>query len=219
MFKDYQKINKEKVILYISKINKNFDYKTFVKKHNLDLKTLKKYKINSNQKFVSFVLKKMIWNNFVKNEENQNFEIKFNEFGKPFFENSRIHFNISHSHNYVIAAVSNEQIGIDIEKEKIVKLGISKFLLNPNDDEFYKTNLLECWNVKEAFSKLLGIGMTTFFSNFLIKNNTIQYLDNHAFFLKMILDQNKKICIASYQEIDKKNIKIIEIDNNYQDFF
>ena len=39
------------------------------------------------------------------------------KFGKPFLENQK-HFNISHSHGVIVVAVSDDEIGVDIEKKK-----------------------------------------------------------------------------------------------------
>ena len=36
--------------------------------------------------------------------------------GKPYFENLPVHFNISHSYPYVVCAICDCAVGIDIEK-------------------------------------------------------------------------------------------------------
>ena len=56
--------------------------------------------------------------NFIKEKYNIAGDVKVDKFGKPYFEDTDIHFNISHSGCYVIAAVSDEDIGIDIQKIK-----------------------------------------------------------------------------------------------------
>ena len=43
-------------------------------------------------------------------------ELTENPFGKPYFKDTNIFFNISHSNNLVACAVSTQNIGIDIEK-------------------------------------------------------------------------------------------------------
>ena len=42
--------------------------------------------------------------------------ISLGEHGKPFFENSNIHFNISHSGKYTLCAIGNTPVGIDIQE-------------------------------------------------------------------------------------------------------
>jgi 4'-phosphopantetheinyl transferase len=41
--------------------------------------------------------------------------LKISEYGKPYVSGNKIHFNISHSGNYLICGVSNYEIGVDIE--------------------------------------------------------------------------------------------------------
>ena len=46
----------------------------------------------------------------------ESIQFTHNRYGKPFLENSNIHFNMSHSHNIVCYGIAlNNQIGIDIE--------------------------------------------------------------------------------------------------------
>lgn len=50
--------------------------------------------------------------------KNKNIEFSVNEFGKPYLKDnlSNFHFNLSHTKNAVVVAVSNQEIGVDIEK-------------------------------------------------------------------------------------------------------
>lgn len=64
--------------------------------------------------------------NFIKEKYNIAGDVKVDKFGKPYFEDTDIHFNISHSGCYVIAAVSDEDIGIDIQKIKATSIELLK---------------------------------------------------------------------------------------------
>jgi phosphopantetheinyl transferase len=92
------------------------------------------------------------------------FEIRYDDGGKPYFENGKLSFSISHSENHVAVIVSEKkQIGIDLqcvtEKALLIK---NKFL---SEQEF---NLLKAvfsdqilaasagWVIKEACYKWLG---------------------------------------------------------------
>lgn len=84
--------------------------------------------------------------------------------GKPSFENLRdFHFNISHSGELQVIAVSDQPIGVDIEKLKTVNLNIAnRFCKDELDyiterDSNYR--LLEIWTKKEAYLKYLGEGL------------------------------------------------------------
>jgi phosphopantetheinyl transferase len=86
-----------------------------------------------------------------------------NECGKPFFSDSDVKFNISHSKGYVACAVSlGEELGVDIEAtqfpvEKVEKLAKRYF------SESEQKDILSCpkifsrkWTEKEAKAKFFG---------------------------------------------------------------
>ena len=86
------------------------------------------------------------------------YELSYTEKGKPYIDNLKYHFNISHSNEYVVCAVSDKEVGIDIEmiKDKIIKIK-PKITDEDIDDP---NRLTELWTLKESFIKYLGIGIT-----------------------------------------------------------
>ena len=95
-------------------------------------------------------------------------EISLSKNGKPFFKNSKIFFNYSHSKNYVSCAISLSEVGIDIEEinsnisDKVAK----KYL----DDEKNPSKRLQMWVKKESYSKLKGLGFQIDFKNIDLNN-------------------------------------------------
>ena len=76
----------------------------------------------NDQQIISDISKKM-----VEYAIDQMYDVKINwqemkqtSYGKPYIENSDIYFNISHSGSYILCAVGNEEVGVDIE-------GVHKF--------------------------------------------------------------------------------------------
>lgn len=86
--------------------------------------------------------------------------------GKPYIPTLPF-FNISHSFPYVVCAVSNKEVGVDIEKISRMKTTLSRQILSAAEYENSETvsgaallNLLcEKWVRKEAYLKMLGIGL------------------------------------------------------------
>ena len=83
--------------------------------------------------------------------------------GKPYFKQSSIYFNVSHSKGYVACCVSDEcDVGVDIEAseiapEKSVKL--AKRFFTESQAEAVKRNpqiFTEIWSEKESEAKLFG---------------------------------------------------------------
>ena len=106
--------------------------------------------------------------NFIKEKYNIAGDVKVDKFGKPYFEDTDIHFNISHSGCYLFAAVSDEDIGIDIQKIKSDKHRIAEKNFLPSecayineieDEKINQQRFCEIWTIKEAYLKNIGIGL------------------------------------------------------------
>ena len=102
-------------------------------------------------------------------EANYNINIKdielvYNENGKPSIKDSNIHFSLSHSNNIVILAVSDHEIGIDIELISDVKDNLVKKVLTKEELNIYSKlrskeknkYFFEVWTSKEASIKAIG---------------------------------------------------------------
>ncbi len=95
-------------------------------------------------------------------------KIKYNEHGKPFFEHGPC-FSVSHSKNIAILAVSENNIGADIEGAKAVSEAVIKRCFTEEEQiyAFLSTqNTLYVWTAKEAVLKLLGCGFSFSPKNF-----------------------------------------------------
>lgn len=100
------------------------------------------------------------------------------EIDKPYFKNSDVKFSISHSEDYVAVAVSDNEIGVDIEKitDKSRDNMIDRFFL-PSEQEFYynsedKAAFAVLWTRKEAYLKYTGKGITEGLSGYDVTKNT-----------------------------------------------
>lgn len=91
-------------------------------------------------------------------------KISTNEFGKPVADNGK-KFNISHSGQYVLFALSENEVGCDIQKvgyvratemAKIIFCDEEIKLLNNSPDKL-KT-FFDLWTKKESFLKCIGSG-------------------------------------------------------------
>lgn len=108
-------------------------------------------------------------------------EIKFlkTEKGKPYAIGLPVHFNISHSGDYVVCAVSDKEIGIDIEKIRDVHPRSAERFACPEELEYINSTengFFEIWTLKEAYFKCIGTGLGSDIKNvsFHIKQNEIK---------------------------------------------
>ena len=97
------------------------------------------------------------------------YEIVRGENGKPGFANSDIHFNISHSGNMVLLAVSSNEIGADIQlvddrpAERLDKIAAKVFdteiknkIANEKDPDKKRDIFYRNWTLREAVVKREG---------------------------------------------------------------
>ena len=118
-------------------------------------------------------------------------EILINDNGKPYFKNSNIFFNYSHSKNYIACVISNYEVGIDIEeKNRVISDKIASKYLNGVEDN---NDRLILWVKKEAYSKLKGLGLQIGFNSIKFNSNNRYLLINEKEYICSIFCDYKKI--------------------------
>lgn len=148
---------------------------------------------NSKRKIESIVGYSLV--RILLKEKNVEFkDIYFNEYGKPYIKDNPIYFNISHSHKYVTAAISDKEIGIDIEKIRTVNIKSTNQIATIKEKEYISTNqkkYFEIYTLKEAYFKSLGTNLNNILNiEFIIDDDKIMCNDNNcnAYFLNLLDD-------------------------------
>lgn len=107
-------------------------------------------------------------------------EYFYDEFGKPRFNNNHHFFSLSHSKNLAVCAISNEEIGTDIEHHRHISDSIGHFTLSPDEKECSPEEILRKWVAKESYLKLTGSGIKLkSMQQITAKNNLIIGLDGN----------------------------------------
>jgi 4'-phosphopantetheinyl transferase len=93
-------------------------------------------------------------------------KISHSQFRKPYFKDSKLEYNISHSGEFVVCAISNESpVGIDIEEIKDVDIAEYAFLMSDAEMQYIMEgedpmlNFYSIWTKKEAVMKADGRGL------------------------------------------------------------
>lgn len=136
---------------------------------------------------------------------NRDLAVETNAYGKPLLRKPEgIHFNISHSGHWVICAVDDTAVGIDVEMIKPIDLEIAKRFFS-RDEYRYLMNQpeemkLKCfyrlWTLKESYIKTEGKGLSIPLNSFTIKlqSTDIQLIIDNAiqefFFYQSFLDSD-----------------------------
>ena len=139
-------------------------------------------------------------------------DLNYTAFQKPYFANG-IHFNISHSGNYIVCAISTTEVGIDVEEIKDIPLSDFKELFSPEElklifkDPYKYGPFYTLWTQKEAFLKAIGVGLNMPLNNVIIRNNTIEY-NGTTWYLKQLSIHENYLChIASSHPITQVKLK------------
>lgn len=100
-------------------------------------------------------LRSLLSSYFVNQLSNE--ELKRNETGKPYYPNGPF-FNISHSGKYVIMAVANEEVGVDIEENIEKNMDILLKIFNEAEAKMIKehADFYYLWCAKESLIKCMG---------------------------------------------------------------
>lgn len=210
------------VILQIEKIPENFNEARYLPVLNREeLFQYKSFKDVARKRqflFTRFILKNKLYEITNQNADDIHFEL--GPYGKPFIPGKRIHFNISHSENYVAYIISKKEVGIDIQAQRTLSNldGLIKKVCHPNEKEILEkssnkeSDFLKIWNLKEAYSKCLGLGIQTQFSeldfskisqeNFENEQPLITTVNDREFeiFFK-VLDRSQKLFVSLFKSL------------------
>jgi len=136
-------------------------------------------------------------------------DISFGPNGKPYIPNSNKYFNLSHSGNYSVLAVSDKDVGVDIEKidEKHLKVADKIFdkeeISWMNEDPLYRFHHL--WTLKESYLKLIGKGLTVSPSSFsmipIVKSGQGLIFDEICYAKTIHIDDNHVVSVCSNNKI------------------
>ncbi|MBQ6266383.1 MAG: 4'-phosphopantetheinyl transferase superfamily protein [Clostridia bacterium] len=82
--------------------------------------------------------------------------------GKPFCPDTPLRFSLSHSGDLVAMAVSDREIGVDLERLRPVRLDAARRIAVPAELDYIGDDprrFLQIWTLKEAYFKCIGTGL------------------------------------------------------------
>lgn len=99
--------------------------------------------------------------------QNSELEFAISKKGEPYLKSiPNVHFSISHTKCFVAVAVSDGEVGVDIEAVRPLKHRVYTRFFTPNeldyiatDDRCRQQRFFEVWTKKEAYFKRLGEGL------------------------------------------------------------
>lgn len=104
----------------------------------------------------------------------------------PVRGHEKLFFNMSHSKDYAVCAISDEPVGVDIESVKTKDVAHMDKILHEKEyqilgfitnSEEQKKYFYECWVTKESYLKNLGCGLTVRPSNFMVDEDEMETME------------------------------------------
>lgn len=147
-------------------------------------------------------------------------QIAYEAHGKPvLLGNHPLFFNLSHSGQRVLCAISHEEVGCDVEQMRPVNLKLAKRFFSPSEygalcslpQEEQQAAFLRLWTCKESFVKAVGKGLSLPLQDFSIygagKEMGVQqsFFPNRSFFFRTFgpLDGYYYACCAGTPDISE----------------
>lgn len=102
----------------------------------------------------------------------------YSPLGKPFLPDAGIHFSLSHSGEYALCAVSDLEVGCDVEKLRPMTMKLARRFFAPEeadalaaipDAEAQNVRFFRYWTLKESFQKAVGMGLHLPLKDFCIR--------------------------------------------------
>lgn len=143
--------------------------------------------------------------------------------GKPYLKDGGIYFSISHSDNWAVCAVSDCELGCDIEKIRPVDLKLSRRFTAKERDDIMSANpdeqlglFFRCWTLKESFMKATGLGLSLPLNEFQIvmgdEISVIQSVDERSFSFREFDEiRGFKCAVCAAGDCRDAELKIIDL--------
>lgn len=165
-------------------------------------------------------------------KKNRTLTFGLNEYGKPFLNNyNGIHFNISHSGEWVVCCVDTLPVGIDVEIIKPIDMSIAERFFSKKEFERLKSkNIIEresyfydLWTLKESYIKAVGKGLSIHLNSFTIRIDK-GYITVHSinesenyYFKQYYIDEDYKMAVCTRKNEFPNDTKVIDVNKLYEE--
>ena len=157
--------------------------------------------------------------------------IEKNKYGKPIFNSvNDLCFSISHSGDIVLVALSDKQIGVDVEQinRTTDRLGIAnkffskaeyEYVFSSSDEQQRNERWTQIWTLKESYIKYIGQGLSKRLNTFEVSfsQNGILLTDNgkildRIYMNSFMLEKEYAVAVCGeYNDFELKRIALYEL--------
>lgn len=160
---------------------------------------------------------------------NASLQFTYNAFGKPSLINApSFHFNVSHSGKWVVCAIDDHPLGIDIEQLRPIDFEVGRVCFSDTeydalmrqDADSRLSYFYDLWTLKESFVKAEGQGLTLPLKSFsfelkaqsFIGFTTEGFTTEYCHFKQYELDQDYKMAVCAAHDQFAQQVQQIDIN-------
>ncbi|MEK5405772.1 4'-phosphopantetheinyl transferase superfamily protein [Paenibacillus sp. FSL W8-0439] len=160
---------------------------------------------------------------------NASLQFTYNAFGKPSLLNApAFHFNVSHSGKWVVCAIDDHPLGIDIEQLRPIDFEVGRVCfsdteydaLMQQDAESRLDYFYDLWTLKESFVKAEGQGLTLPLKSFsfelearpFIGFTTEGFTTEYCHFKQYELDPDYKMAVCAAHDHFAQEVQQVDIN-------
>ncbi|HEX3078666.1 MAG TPA: 4'-phosphopantetheinyl transferase superfamily protein [Lachnospiraceae bacterium] len=187
---------------------------------------LKFYHLEDAQRslFSELLARYMLWKSTGESISKTTFQV--GAYGKPYYGNSDMHFNISHSDRMILGVIGNSEVGIDIEKITGADIDIAKqfftedernLILSHKDEDTRSKAFFEIWTRKESFLKAIGTGLYTTLTSFDVCEDQVCYEGRQYDIRNIDIKPEYKAAICTVEGSNLFDVRLIKLDDFLQE--
>lgn len=148
-----------------------------------------------------------------------------NEFGKPYLKDGiGFNYNISHSGEWVLCAIDDRPIGIDIEHIKTAHMDIAERFfstleyenLKQEDRKHQQAYFYDLWTLKESYIKADGRGLSMPLDSFsCVKKDGRWYIEGESpyYLHQYTIDPDYKLSVCAMHDNFPATIKRLNVES------
>ena len=140
-------------------------------------------------------------------------QLAYGKNGKPYLKDKSIYFNFSHSGDYVVLAVADNEVGVDIEKVTPYSDAVATRCFTQAEQEWIKKQgndeaFYTLWTAKESVMKGCGLGFSLSPETFCILpvDSSSHNINGSDWFLDWLIYDGHVICGATCGKAEKTEL-------------
>lgn len=149
-----------------------------------------------------------------------NLNLVYEKNKKPYIKGNRVYFSLSHSGDFALCAISDSEVGADIEKIKNVKLDMAQRIYRESEckkifgcktKQEQNEMFIRLWTLKESYMKLKGEGLSLSPLDIpIVFEKDRPYIEKYYFF-EYAFEGYRVSCCSEYDNFDM-DIRLVSLN-------